>query len=63
MANIEMIKVFDWLQHNMNEYDLFEFKLEGGIIVAYFKSNGLKFAHFYIDKIREIIELEGENDL
>ena len=56
-------KYIEWLENNMNHYDLFYFKeseSEEGIIECFFKDDDTKFAKFYKKIIEEI--LIGENN-
>ncbi len=62
MNREEIIKVFDWLEDEMNKNNLFDFKIEDiNQITAYFSGTKEIFCHFYIKPILKIIkEKEGK---
>ncbi len=57
MSKEELLKIFEWLEENMNVDDLLYFKLlDKNQIGAYFKSDNRHFADFYINVISKIIK-------
>ena len=62
MTKNELLKIFDWLEENMNKKELLYFKLlDKNQIGAYFKDNNRHFADFYINVVLNIIK-DGENE-
>lgn len=63
MTKEQINKVFNFLDKEMNNLNLFYFKLnEFGNISACFKSDDERFCTFYPDKILEYLENSEESD-
>ena len=61
MTKEELLKVFEWLEANMNKDKLSYFKLlDNNQIGAYFKIDNKHFADFYIKVILNVIK--GDKD-
>ena len=59
MTREEIMKVFDYLENNLNPYNTLYFKLiDIRYIEAYWKESDGLFATFYVDKILEVINDE-----
>ena len=57
MTKDVLLKIFDWLETNMNKNKLLYFKLlDKNQIGAYFKDNNRHFADFYINVVLNIIK-------
>ena len=62
MTKDELLKIFEWLEENMNKNKLLYFKLtDKNQIGAYFKDNNRHFADFYINIILKLIK-GGKNE-
>ena len=62
MTKEELLKVFEWLENNMNKDKLLYFKLlDNNQIGAYFKIDNKHFADFYINVILSVIK-GGKNE-
>lgn len=61
MTKEELLKIFDYLEENVNQHKLLYFKLlDNNQIGAYFKIDNHHFADFYINPILKVIR--GENN-
>jgi hypothetical protein len=57
-------KYIEWLENNMNRYELFYFKdIDDDTVKAYFKADGREFCTFYKKILDEILSEENNPDV